>query len=598
MKITSFTKTILTLIVAGTFNIYQTKCQNVNAPGGLSNGYIPYAGVTNPAGIYNISDSPLFVNSGNIGIGTVSPGTYRLYVSGNTYSYGTITAFSSISGTNITASGTLSAASLSSTGAITGATTISASGLITSTGHNNNNGGITNTGAITGASNITASGTMSAATITASGVITSAGHNNNNGGITNIGAITGATNITGTGNFGIGNNATGPLSRISVNGNGNALYAGYIYNPNNVDNGATGLRVEGNNSLTGNNVYGIIGTVVGTGQGSIFGNVGVAYNATPQTSGQAFGVYGYAGNATSGYNYGVWGRGLGSNNACGVLGTDNASTQPALDKQYAGYFVGNLRTTDATPEKPTDAFWTIVSDKRTKKDVTDFNDGLNVIRKIRPVNFVYNGVGGLPSDTKNIGVIAQDVQKAAPYCIGKTRIVIKTSENKDFANDIIATIKNTKKDSVPEKQIAEVLDFNPNGLFFAMINSIRELDSTITAMKSQMGKRTGNPEEQGKSAATLQVDLANNNQTILYQNEPNPFDGSTVIRYFIPENVTGNALVVFCDMYGKEVNKLEIKEKGFGKIEANTENLANGIYSYSIIVDGKSIDTKKMLKTR
>jgi hypothetical protein len=71
-----------------------------------------------------------------------------------------------------------------------------------------------------------------------------------------------------------------------------------------------------------------------------------------------------------------------------------------------------------------------------------------------------------------------------------------------------------------------------------------------------------------------------------------------VIRYYIPENVTGSVSVVFYDMYGKEVNKLEVRERGFGKIEANTQNLASGIYSYSIIVDGKSIDTKKMMKTQ
>jgi hypothetical protein len=52
------------------------------------------------------------------------------------------------------------------------------------------------------------------------------------------------------------------------------------------------------------------------------------------------------------------------------------------------------------------------------------------------------------------------------------------------------------------------------------------------------------------------------------------------------------------DMYGNEVKKLAITEKGFGKIEANTEKLANGIYSYSLVVSGKIIDTKKMVKNK
>jgi len=49
-------------------------------------------------------------------------------------------------------------------------------------------------------------------------------------------------------------------------------------------------------------------------------------------------------------------------------------------------------------------------------------------------------------------------------------------------------------------------------------------------------------------------------------------------------------------MYGKELKKTALATKGFGNINANTENLASGIYSYSLIVNDKVIDTKKMLK--
>ena len=67
---------------------------------------------------------------------------------------------------------------------------------------------------------------------------------------------------------------------------------------------------------------------------------------------------------------------------------------------------------------------------------------------------------------------------------------------------------------------------------------------------------------------------------------------------FIPENITGASYIIFYDMYGQEIKKTEIITKGFGNINANTENLASGIYSYSLIVDGKVIDTKKMLKNK
>ena len=51
-------------------------------------------------------------------------------------------------------------------------------------------------------------------------------------------------------------------------------------------------------------------------------------------------------------------------------------------------------------------------------------------------------------------------------------------------------------------------------------------------------------------------------------------------------------------MYGKELKKVEITSKGFSNINAITENLSSGIYSYSLIINDKIIDTKKMIKSK
>lgn len=190
------------------------------------------------------------------------------------------------------------------------------------------------------------------------------------------------------------------------------------------------------------------------------------------------------------------------------------------------------------------------------------------------------------------GFIAQEVQQAAT--------------ESGFTTDIV----HAPADANDNYSIAY------GAMVVPLVKAVQELSKTVDSLKTALstccqasgsGNRmmqNGNEGQDNsdlpaeKAGSTLQINLENNNQAILYQNEPNPFDGSTVIRYFLPQNVTGNTFVVFYDMYGKEVNKLEIQEKGFGKIEANTENLASGVYSYSIIVNGTSIDTKKMLKSK
>jgi len=51
-------------------------------------------------------------------------------------------------------------------------------------------------------------------------------------------------------------------------------------------------------------------------------------------------------------------------------------------------------------------------------------------------------------------------------------------------------------------------------------------------------------------------------------------------------------------MYGKELKKTDVTTKGFGNINANTDNLASGIYSYILIMNDNVVDTKKMLRNK
>jgi len=45
-----------------------------------------------------------------------------------------------------------------------------------------------------------------------------------------------------------------------------------------------------------------------------------------------------------------------------------------------------------------------------------------------------------------------------------------------------------------------------------------------------------------------------------------------------------------------EISYTFINETGAGKIDVNAQNVAAGIYTYSLMVNGKVMDTKKMIK--
>ncbi|MEI6817456.1 MAG: hypothetical protein WCL14_12660, partial [Bacteroidota bacterium] len=75
----------------------------------------------------------------------------------------------------------------------------------------------------------------------------------------------------------------------------------------------------------------------------------------------------------------------------------------------------------------------------------------------------------------------------------------------------------------------------------------------------------------------------------------NPFsNGGTKIRYFVPDN-TNSPQIVFFDEFGGKLSTFNILETGMGELDVTASNLSSGVYSYSLIINGKAIDTKKMI---
>jgi hypothetical protein len=103
-----------------------------------------------------------------------------------------------------------------------------------------------------------------------------------------------------------------------------------------------------------------------------------------------------------------------------------------------------------------------------------------------------------------------------------------------------------------------------------------------------------NSNEQSSTLSIHDIQLANN--AVLYQNSPNPFGSGTTIKYFVPENA--NAQLVFYDEFGNQIKVFKIEESGMGQLNIDSSNLSSGVYTYSLLVNDKVIDTKKMIKTK
>lgn len=83
----------------------------------------------------------------------------------------------------------------------------------------------------------------------------------------------------------------------------------------------------------------------------------------------------------------------------------------------------------------------------------------------------------------------------------------------------------------------------------------------------------------------------------LEQNFPNPFNPSTIIKWYSP--IKGNHFLKIYDILGKKVLTLlnEEIDAGYHSVEFQADNLPSGIYFYQLIL-GSFVDTKKMVLVR
>ena len=54
--------------------------------------------------------------------------------------------------------------------------------------------------------------------------------------------------------------------------------------------------------------------------------------------------------------------------------------------------------------------------------------------------------------------------------------------------------------------------------------------------------------------------------------------------------------MLFYNVAGKLIRSIELTDRGKGRLNVFASDLTNGIYTYTLVADGKIIETKKMVK--
>lgn len=369
--------------------------------------------------------------------------------------------------------------------------------------------------------------------------------------------------VDATGKVGIQTSITNLQPRLTVgnitpsNASVGIASSPEVLNQNNI--GVEGA-VSANSSYTNDTNYGILGIV----------------SPVNYSHGRNYGVSGMIGFPYGGQPYG----------GTGVYGAHSNyfySYPTNIQGLYAGYFTGSVYVSSNLTAP--NLFTT--SDSRLSDNIVSLgerdNNGKATLENVLNMNVVeYNlksRLGEMPTDIAPDK--AEEVRKSYEY--------LKSQEEKMVSRHHFGVNAEELQKLYPDLVLEGedgYLSVNYSELVPLLIRSIQVLKQELDEVKSKSDTR--------KRASTPVVDASiANSGNFLYQNTPNPFKEQTIIRFKLAEDAKEASICIF-DMTGKTLKKLPISS-GMDSVSIGGYELGEGMFLYSLIVDGKEIDTKKMV---
>lgn len=223
----------------------------------------------------------------------------------------------------------------------------------------------------------------------------------------------------------------------------------------------------------------------------------------------------------------------------------------------------------------------ITSDQSAKEQIEciDSDQASLDLLQLRPVSYVLKGEDKgndavsmsrsrsdeQPKKQKNYGLIAQEVINIFPDIVeldtASGQYGIRYME---LIPILIATLQRQQQE----------------------IDALKELIAQPNETKSAgLRSATGNSNPGG-------IQLT---EAMLWRAVPNPFADRTTVQYFVPEDAT-SAYIALLDLQGGMIESYPCTERGQkSSVQVSSDNLANGIYLYTLVVDGVEIATYRLV---
>lgn len=233
------------------------------------------------------------------------------------------------------------------------------------------------------------------------------------------------------------------------------------------------------------------------------------------------------------------------------------------------------------------------SDSTLKENITKIESPLSKLIKLNGYEYNYKSdskkeasgyIEGEQKKERRLGLLAQEVEQVFP---GIVKTMPDSTKAISYTDLTAVLIESIKEQQVQIETLQKIVD--------SQAKEIIKLKNTIDNCCAY------NNNSKLKSA-TISDETTLTNESLfenakLFDNVPNPFSLNTEIKFEIP-NKSVSARLIIHDMQGVEIKSYTISQRGLGSIIINGFDLKAGMYFYTLLIDNKIIDTKRMILTK
>ena len=286
-------------------------------------------------------------------------------------------------------------------------------------------------------------------------------------------------------------------------------------------------------------------------------------------------------------------------------------TNPAKELKSLNYdglipfAIGGIQELNARQKEMQAAFdKSGLSDAQVKTNVNTFN-ALATVKALSPVKYNFTNANVPQLNFKpntDYGFIAQQLETVYPELVDTIRV--------DATYDSLGVIVNPSKvlktvnykamsallvRSIQEQQLTIDSLRNAHSKQDSINNAVQQQLAALAAQINSCCSNTNTSRQSNSNINQLDIELSDKDAIVLNQNVPNPFAEQTTITYNVPASV-GKAQIIFYNNVGQIIQTVDVKTRGKGKVNVFASDLSSGLYHYTLVADGKVVDSKKMVR--